>query len=328
MIKKYIKELKIGNMVLKNNVLLAPMAGVTDVSFRYICSRYNPGAMVTEMVSSKGLVYKDEKTQKILDTFEGEYPRIIQIFGSDEEILKEAVIKLNEMDTVDIIDFNLGCPAPKIVKNGDGSALLKDLNKVEGIIKAIMSVAKKPIMIKTRIGYTKDDITVINVAKLCEKYKVAAITIHGRTKEDYYRGDVNLDVIKKVKEIVNIPVIGNGDIVDLASATYMFEYTGVDAIMIGRGALGAPWIFREILEDKKETKALVSKKEILSTIKEHIDLAVEAESEKTAISKMRKHIAWYLKGLKYSSDIKNRINTETSKEKIFNILDEYFKNII
>lgn len=324
MINKYIKEICIGNVKLKNNVLLAPMAGVTDVNFRYICNRYNPGAMETEMVSAKGLVYKDEKTQKILDTFDTEYPRIIQIFGSDEEILKQAVLKLNEMDTVDIIDFNLGCPAPKITKNGDGAALLKDLNKVENIIKAIMSVATKPVMVKTRVGYNKGTITAIDVAKLCEKYGVAAITIHGRTKEDYYTGTVDLDTIKKVKESVDILVIGNGDIVDVLSAEKMFEYTGVDAIMIGRASLGAPWIIEEMLTGINKN---ISNTERLNIIKEHIDLAVKYQGEKTAIPKMRKHIAWYLKGLKYSSEIKNLINKETNKVEIFRLLEKYFSDL-
>lgn len=237
MLKKYIKEINIGNIHLKNNVFLAPMAGVTDLPFRYICSKFGALNSVTEMVSAKALIYNDKKTYEIMDMYEGEYPRIVQIFGSDEQVLKEVVLKLNDMESVDIIDFNLGCPAPKVVKNGDGSRLLEDMKKVESVISAIMSVAKKPVTVKTRTGYTSKDITVISVAKICEKYSVSAITVHGRNREDYYSGKVDVDIIKKVKESVKIPVIANGDIIDLESAEKMFEYTGADGIMIGRAAM-------------------------------------------------------------------------------------------
>lgn len=237
MLKKYIKSINIGNVCLKNNIFLAPMAGVTDLSFRYICNKYGIGAGVSEMISAKGLIYNDKKTIKLMEMYIGESPKIIQIFGNDEEILKKVVIKLNNLNSVDIIDFNLGCPAPKIIKNGEGAALLKDINKVESVISAIMSVAKKPVTVKMRTGYMAKDVIAIDVARICEKYGVSAITVHGRSKEDYYFGEVNLEVIKKVKQSVKIPVIGNGDIVDIESAKNMFKHTGVDAIMIGRAAM-------------------------------------------------------------------------------------------
>ncbi len=325
MLKGYIKEIDIGDVHVKNNVFLAPMAGVTDVPFRYICNKYGGVTYTpTEMVSTKGLVYKDHKTHKIMDGYEGESPRVVQIFGSEPEVLKKVIIKLNENDDVDIIDFNMGCPAPKVVKNGDGSELLKDLDKVELIIKEIMSVAKKPVTVKTRLGYDRNHMTALAVARLCEKYGVSLITIHGRTKDEYYQGASDIEEIRKVKEQVSIPVIGNGDVVDLDSALKMFEHTKVDGIMIGRAALGNPWIFKTIIDGKEYTPSV---KERYNVILEHLDLAVKRDSEKTAIPKMRKHIAWYLKGLKNSSVAKDAINKETTLAGVLKILKEYFDTL-
>ena len=325
MLKKYIKEIKIGDIVVKNNVFLAPMAGVTDLPFRYICNKYG-GVLYTptEMVSTKGLVYKDHKTHKIMDGYTGENPRVVQIFGSDVEVLKKVVLKFNQDDDIDIIDFNMGCPAPKVVKNGDGSELLKDLDNAELVIKEIMSVAKKPVTVKTRLGYDRNHMTAVQVAKFCEKYGVSLITIHGRTKDEYYTGTADLEEIKKVKESVNIPVIGNGDITDLVSAQNMFEQTKVDGIMVGRAALGNPWIFRSLLEGKEYIPSL---KEKYTVIIEHLDLACKRDSEEVAIPKMRKHIAWYLKGLKNSSYAKDLINKELTYNGVVNILKQYFETL-
>lgn len=324
-LKDYIKEIKVGDVIVKHNVFLAPMAGVTDLPFRCICNKYGGvGYTPTEMVSTKGLVYKDKKTHKIMDMYKGENPKVIQIFGSDIEVIKKVVEKLNENDNVDIIDFNMGCPAPKVVKNGDGSELLKDLDKVEQIIKVLTETSIKPVTIKTRLGYNKDMMTAVKVAKLCEKYGVKMLTIHGRTKDQFYTGTADLDGIKEVKQSVSIPVVGNGDVTDVETAKHMFEYTGVDAIMIGRAALGNPWIFKSIIEGKEYTPTL---DERLKVIKEHLDLAVAREREDVAIPKMRKHIAWYLKGLKHSSIAKDMINKETTYNGVISILNEYFESL-
>ena len=321
-LKEYIKEIKVGNILVKHNVFLAPMAGVTDLPFRYICNKYGGVTYSpTEMVSTRGLVYQDKKTHKIMDMHENENPKVIQIFGSEPDIIKQVVLRLNEDKNVDIIDFNMGCPAPKVVKNGDGSELLKDLDKVEEIIKTLTETSTKPVTIKTRLGYNKDTMTAVKVAKLCEKYGVSMLTVHGRTRDQYYTGIADLEGIKEVKESVSIPVVGNGDVVDVESAKRMFE-TGVDAIMIGRAAMGNPWIFRSIIEGKEYIPSL---EERFNVIREHLVLALSREREEVAIPKMRKHIAWYFKGLKHSSIARDRINKENTYEGVINILNEYYE---
>lgn len=321
MLENYIKELKIGNIVVKNNVFLAPMAGVTDIPFRKICREFGPGLTFTEMASSKAMEFNSKKTSKILNIIEGERPSIVQIFGSDKYAIKNTIEKLNEDESIDIIDINMGCPAPKLVKNGDGAGLLLDLDKVEEILKEATSVSKKPITVKTRKGFNDNITTAVEVAKLCEKYGVAMITIHGRTREQYYSGKADLDIIKAVKEAVSIPVIGNGDIVDMESAKRMFEYTNCDGIMIARGAQGNPWIFKSILEGKEY---IPSNNERLKIILKHIEYALKnEENKKQAVLKMRKHIAWYLKGIKNSSYIKDKINREEDIEEVKKILIDF-----
>lgn len=321
MIKNYIKPMKIGNIEVANNIFLAPMAGVTDIPFRKICRKFNPGLTFTEMASTKAMEFNSDRTEKILQVMEDERPSVVQIFGSDKNVIRNTIEKLNEDETIDIIDINMGCPAPKLVKNGDGAGLLLNLKNVEEIISEATKVSKKPITVKTRKGFNNDIITAVEVAKICEKYGVAMITIHGRTREEYYSGKADLDIIKAVKEAVSIPVIGNGDIVDVASAKRMFEYTGCDGIMIARGAQGNPWIFKSILEDKDY---IPSNRERLDIILEHIEYALENEENKRqAVLKMRKHIAWYLKGIKNSTTIKDRINREDDIEVVKKILIEF-----
>ena len=322
MLSEYIKKIKIGNIEVGNNVFLAPMAGVTDIPFRKICRKFGPGLTFTEMASTKAMDFNSDRTEKILQVLDDERPSVVQIFGSDSEVIRRTIEKLNEDESIDIIDINMGCPAPKLVKNGDGAGLLLHLDKVEEIIKTATSVSKKPITVKTRKGYNNDIITAVEVAKLCEKYGVAMITIHGRTREEYYTGKADLDIIKAVKEAVSIPVIGNGDIVDLESAERMFEYTGCDGIMIARGAQGNPWIFKTILGDKEY---IPSNKERLDIILEHIKYELENETyEKNAVFKLRKHIAWYLKGLKNSTYVKDKINRTEDINEVIALLKEYF----
>ena len=236
--------LRIGNVELKNNVILAPMAGLTDLPFRRICEIYKPGLVVTEMVSSKALQYNDDKTKKLLN-MEGETrPISAQIFGSDVEAMKYAASYVSKI--ADIVDINMGCPAPKVVKNGDGSKLLLDLKKVEEITKAVVESSKVPVTVKIRKGWDNEHIVAVDVAKIVEKAGAKAITVHGRTRSEFYTGKADWDIIKKVKEEVSIPVIGNGDIKTPEDAKKILEYTHCDGIMIGRGVLGNPWLIEQI----------------------------------------------------------------------------------
>ena len=241
----YIHKLKIGNVELENNLILAPMAGVTNLPFRIICKEIgNPGMVCTEMASSRAMFHNDEKTKRLFNTKGEKRPISYQIFGSDEESMEYAVRYMN--DFADIIDINMGCPAPKVVKNGDGSKLLLDLEKAKSIIETVVKASKVPVTVKIRKGWDNDHIVATEIAKIAEEAGVSLITVHGRTRSEYYSGKADLEIIKKVKEAVNIPVIGNGDVVDEETAYEMFEKTGVDGIMIGRGSFGNPWIFKNI----------------------------------------------------------------------------------
>lgn len=276
------------------------------------------------MASTKAMEFGSSKTERLLKIPEYERPSAVQIFGSKKQVISETIKKLNEDENIDIIDINMGCPAPKLVKNGDGAGLLLDLKNVEEIIKEAVKVSNKPITVKTRKGFNEERITAIEVAKIAEENGVSFITIHGRTREEYYSGKSDLDIIKKVKESVNIPVIGNGDIVDFKSAYHMFEYTGCDGIMIARGAQGNPWIFKSILDGKDYKPDL---KELFDTIYNHINYQVEYDEEKQANLKLRKHIAWYLKGLNGSSKIRDEINKSESIEHTKEILNKYYNEL-
>ena len=322
----YIHKLKIGDVELENNLILAPMAGVTDKPFRIICKKFGPGLVCTEMGSSRAMFHNDQKTKRLFDTEGEKRPVSFQIFGSDEETLAYATKYVSGF--ADIIDFNMGCPAPKVVKNGDGSRLLLDLPKAKKMIETVVNNSSVPVTLKFRTGWDKEHIVATEVAKIAEECGVSAITIHGRTRSEYYSGKANLEIIRKVKESVNIPVIGNGDVVDEISAKEMFEETGVDGIMIGRGSFGNPWIFREIKYYLETGEFLDKPKntEKLEIIKEHINLAVEQKGE-IAIKELRKHIAWYVKGLKNSSEFRNNINKIETKEELEKALEEYFKSL-
>ncbi len=322
----YLKKIKIGNVELDNNLILAPMAGVTNLPFRIICEKFEPGMVCTEMVSSKAIFYNDQKTRRLLNTEGEKRPISFQIFGSDEETMGYTAKYMSKI--ADIIDINMGCPAPKVVKNGDGSKLLLDLEKAKRIMKVVVENSSVPVTVKIRKGWDKENIIAVQVAKIAEEVGISAITIHGRTRSEFYTGKADWDIIKEVKDSVKIPVIGNGDIVDEETAYQMFEKTGVDGIMIGRGSFGNPWIFRNIKHFLITGEKLPSptNSERLNIIKEHIDLAVEEKGE-IAIKELRKHIAWYTKNLKNSSEFRNSINMIETKEQLIKTLNEYFETL-
>ena len=323
----YLKKIKIGNVELQNNLILAPMAGVTDLPFRIIVEKFNPGLVCTEMVSSKALFYGDEKTKQLLKCDGEKRPISMQIFGSDPETMSFATKYVSKL--ADIVDINMGCPAPKVVKNGDGSKLLLNLNKVEEIVKAVVANSKVPVTLKYRKGWDNNNIVACEVAKIAEKNGISAITIHGRTRDEFYSGRADLDIIKKVKESVNIPVIGNGDIIDEESAKNMFEYTGVDGIMIGRGTMGNPWIFEQIQHYLETGEKLHSptNQEKYEILKEHIELDIRYKGEAVALNEMRKHIAWYTKNMPNSSTFRNYINKIETKDELISTIKNFFKII-
>ena len=322
----YLKKLKIGNVELENNIILAPMAGVTNQPFRIICKKYNPGMVCTEMASSRAIFYNDEKTKRLFNTTGEQRPISFQIFGSDEETMGYSAKYVSKF--ADILDINMGCPAPKVVKNGDGSKLLLNLEKAEKIIQAVVKNSSVPVTLKIRKGWDKENIVACELAKIAENAGISAVTVHGRTRSEFYSGKADLEIIRKVKESVNIPVIGNGDVVDEKTALEMFEKTGVDGIMIGRGSFGNPWIFREISYFLETCKILEkpSNEEKLNVIKEHIKLAVEEKGE-IAIKELRKHIAWYTKNLKNSSEFRNSINKIENETELVKTIEEYFKTL-
>jgi len=318
----YIKKLKIGDVELENNILLAPMAGITDLPFRTIAKKYGVGLVCTEMVSAKAIFYNDEKTKKLLNIDGEKRPIAVQIFGSDIESMVFAAKYVEPI--ADIIDINMGCPAPKVVKNGDGSKLLLNLDLAEEIVKAVVEAVEKPVTVKFRKGWNNSSIVAVEAAKRFEKAGAKAITIHGRTREEYYSGKCDLEIIKEVKEAVNIPVIGNGDVKDIESAEKMFEYTGVDGIMIGRATLGNPWALKSIVEEKEYVP---SKQERLDTILKHLELCIKEKGEYVAIREMRKHISGYTKNLPDSSKFRENMNKIEDKKELISFISNYVQNM-
>ena len=322
----YIKSLEIGNVKLKNNILLAPMAGITDLPFRIVCKDYGAGLVCTEMVSSKAIFYNDEKTKKLLNMNSEQRPIQAQIFGSD---INSMIVATKYVSNIaEILDINMGCPAPKVVKNGDGSKLLLDLKAVEEIVTNVVKNSTIPVTVKIRKGWDNNNIVAVEVAKIIEKAGAKAITIHGRTRSEFFSGNIDFNIIREVKEAVNIPVIGNGNIIDEESAVKMFETTGVDGIMIGRGAMGNPWIFRKIIHYLETGEKLddVSKTEKLKTMIKHIELEVQEKGEEVGIRELRKHMACYIKNVPNASKLRMEINSITKKNELINMLRQYYVN--
>ena len=321
--------IKIGNVELKNKFFLSPMAGVTDLPFRLICKEQNCGMLYTEMINAKALCYDDENTKKMLRIEEEEHPIAVQIFGSEPEYMGRATEIMNEYPN-EILDINMGCPAPKVIRNGDGSALMKNPKLAEEVLKAVVKKSKKPVTLKIRKGWDDNTVNAVEIAKIAESCGISALAIHGRTREQYYSGKADWDIITEIKENISIPVIGNGDVFTIQDAINMLDKTNCDAIMIGRGAQGNPWIFKRINHYMQTGEILPEPtlEEKINTAIKHLGLAVEEHGEYIAVREMRKHVAWYLKGLKNSARVRDEVNKIESYEEVVNKLNMYMQDCL
>ncbi len=309
-------KLRIGNVTFDNNLILAPMAGVTDLPFRFLCREQGCGLSVTEMVSAKAILYKNKNTNELLSVSDQEGPVSVQLFGSDPDIMANMAAAI-ESRPFALIDVNMGCPVPKIVNNGEGSALMKDIKLAEKILTAMVKAVKKPVTVKFRKGFTEEDCNAVEFARMAESSGVAAIAVHGRTREQYYSGTADWDIIRQVKEAVSIPVIGNGDVFEPEDAKALIDQTGCDGVMIARGAKGNPWIFSRTLHYLETGELLQppTPAEISEMILRHGTMQAEHKGEMVAMREMRKHMAWYTGGLPHSAKLRNDINqVETMEE--------------
>ncbi len=321
---------KIGNIVIENNVVLAPMAGVCNSAFRKIIKEMGCGLVFAEMVSDKGMIYNSQKTRDMLYFEECERPIAQQIFGSDKETFVGAAKMVYDIMKPDIIDINMGCPVPKVaVKAQAGAALLKSPDKIKEIVSAVVLAVPVPVTVKIRSGWDSTCINAVQIAKICEEAGASAITVHGRTRSQGYSGKADLDVIKAVKESVSIPVIGNGDIVSVESAKIMLEYTGCDAIMIGRGVLGNPWLMKEVVTylNSGDIISKPSYEEKISMCFHHLEYLLKIKPERVAVLEMRSHVAWYIKGMPGAQMVKQDIFKAKTSNEIKKILDNYLKEL-
>jgi len=315
-----LKGFKIGNINIEGGLCLGPMAGVSDLPFRRLCKEMGASLLVTEMVSAKAIYFKNKNTEPLMKIDKDEHPVALQLFGSDPDIIALMAAQIENRD-FDIFDFNMGCPVPKIVNNGEGSALMKNPKLVEEILSKLVKSVKKPVTLKIRKGFNEDNINAVEIAKIAEASGVSAIAVHARTREQYYSGKADWSIIKAVKSAVNIPVIGNGDVTDGKSAEEMYEYTGCDGIMIARAARGNPWIFREIRDYFcSKTVEKPAKDEVIDMILKHCRLQMEYDDEIMAVRKMRKHVAWYTHGMKGSSALRDRVNHIESYNELEHLL--------
>lgn len=309
--------MKIGNIEIENCLALGPMAGVTDLPFRLLCKEMGCNMLYTEMVSAKAILYKNKNTKELLNIDKNEHPVGVQLFGSDPDIMAQIAAQVEEGEC-DFIDINMGCPVPKIVNNGEGSALLKQPKLVEEILTKMVKAVNKPVTVKIRKGFENGTVYAVEIAKIAESCGVSAIAVHGRTREQYYSGKADWDVIKDVKKAVKIPVIGNGDIFSAEDAKAMKEYIGCDGLMVARGARGNPWIFREIKE-YLENGNVIDKptiNDIREMIIRHAKMLVNYKGEYTGIREMRKHIAWYTAGLPHSAELRRMCNQIETMENL------------
>lgn len=318
-------KLTIGNVTLENNVILAPMAGVTDLPFRLLCREMGAGLVCMEMVSAKAIYYNNKNTEELLTVHPGEMPASLQLFGSDPEIVADMAARIEERPFA-ILDFNMGCPVPKVVNNGEGSALMKNPKLVEELLTKLVKAVKKPVTVKIRKGFDENSVNAVEIARIAESCGVAAVAVHGRTRAQYYSGKADWEIIRRVKEAVKIPVIGNGDVDSPQAAKALLETTGCDGVMIGRSAQGNPWIFRETVHFLEDGTLIPKpdKEEKKKVILRHAALQLETKGEYTAVREMRKHLAWYTVGMPHSAHFRGMINSMETMEELLAGVEEIF----